>query len=770
MLQLLKTNKIRRTVLVSWFISYLVILIIPVIGNIFTYTQSRRALENEVNETNHLMLSNLQSDVDLVFQETEKIATELSYNSRVNEMMKQTEVTGAVNYLAYEISNDLQSYILSAGENLEIYLYFPKLEMIVTRTLCSGSANYFAAYYSGGDLTYPQWKELLTKSDKRMWISQSRAVNQGRGAIEFVRSLPVYYDFMDGAVVSVALDRDSLFDNMTMSDERTTVAILDQDRNVLASRGMEYAPGYFTGWEFQDGYNLLKFSYEGEKMAASYIDSSLYGLKYIYILPDKVFSHKIHNVWVSVVLSIILYVIMCLIVIQYALKINYSPVRDLMLVVDKLEDGAADKGSNEYNAISRVIDKLVSTNQSKDSELSRQEAVVRNHYLAKLLKGRADHANRVRGRLEELGIDYHRPGFVVALFYVDNFGTIFQDDGEKPFDEGINLAFFAVANIIEEFVSARFVCHVFECDGRLACIVNTSGSAQEKEDLCGRLTEAQAAVADYLEVFFTIAVSSSCRELSNLPKLYKEAEYAMEYRTIIGEGELIDYETIDQEEEDFLYYPLSTEQELMDLIKSGNSAAAKEVIEDVWKKNFEDHQISPQITQCLIYNLTSTMIKALNEISGKYRDRFFGDTQYVNDLLGCSTIQKLKVKIFDILEEICEFVGQENENNVALSDRVQAFIAENYSDPSLNVTMIGREFELTASYVSKLFTMQTGQKLLDYINHYRIERAKQLIRTDPETTVEKISERVGYTSTRTFFRVFKKVEGVSPSQYKERIQ
>ena len=69
------------------------------------------------------------------------------------------------------------------------------------------------------------------------------------------------------------------------------------------------------------------------------------------------------------------------------------------------------------------------------------------------------------------------------------------------------------------------------------------------------------------------------------------------------------------------------------------------------------------------------------------------------------------------------------------------------------------------SYTCSFFKNETGKTLNQYITEYRILRAKQLLK-DPEIKISTVSKLVGYSDGNYFAKLFKKVEGVSPSSYR----
>lgn len=70
------------------------------------------------------------------------------------------------------------------------------------------------------------------------------------------------------------------------------------------------------------------------------------------------------------------------------------------------------------------------------------------------------------------------------------------------------------------------------------------------------------------------------------------------------------------------------------------------------------------------------------------------------------------------------------------------------------------------NYLSHEFKKQTGITFTEYLNNKRIEEAKRLLRSTSDMTYE-IAEKVGYYNYRYFSQMFKKVVGLTPTQYRQ---
>lgn len=95
---------------------------------------------------------------------------------------------------------------------------------------------------------------------------------------------------------------------------------------------------------------------------------------------------------------------------------------------------------------------------------------------------------------------------------------------------------------------------------------------------------------------------------------------------------------------------------------------------------------------------------------------------------------------------------------------IKDFVHQNYSK-DVSIANVSEYFNLSPTYFSKLFHEKTGQKYIDFVTEVRMESAKKIIRNNPEISVKKTAEAVGYTSVRHFSKTFQRYTGVLPSNY-----
>lgn len=95
-----------------------------------------------------------------------------------------------------------------------------------------------------------------------------------------------------------------------------------------------------------------------------------------------------------------------------------------------------------------------------------------------------------------------------------------------------------------------------------------------------------------------------------------------------------------------------------------------------------------------------------------------------------------------------------------------AYIGEHYHEPNIGVAAIAQHLGLSEGHLSHTFKKETDYTLLNYLTRYRIHRAMELLR-DCRLKVYEVAEQVGYRDIAYFSATFKKLVGMSPSEYQD---
>ena len=101
-------------------------------------------------------------------------------------------------------------------------------------------------------------------------------------------------------------------------------------------------------------------------------------------------------------------------------------------------------------------------------------------------------------------------------------------------------------------------------------------------------------------------------------------------------------------------------------------------------------------------------------------------------------------------------------------DRVINDIREHYTE-DIQLTTLASKYSVSIARLSTDIKKKIGMTFSDYVTQLRIQRAKELL-PDESMSISEIAEIVGYNDYFYFIKVFKKVQGISPSKYRKTLQ
>ena len=122
-------------------------------------------------------------------------------------------------------------------------------------------------------------------------------------------------------------------------------------------------------------------------------------------------------------------------------------------------------------------------------------------------------------------------------------------------------------------------------------------------------------------------------------------------------------------------------------------------------------------------------------------------------------IDNLKIALFQ-RQVSQQDLFQEERAIHGLTRYLQEHLAE-----EISLSVLAEQFHLSAQYISQLFKNEIGVGFLTYLTNIRMEQAKKLLLTT-SLPIAQVSEQSGYGHYRVFTKVFKKSEGITPSQYR----
>jgi two-component system response regulator YesN len=141
-----------------------------------------------------------------------------------------------------------------------------------------------------------------------------------------------------------------------------------------------------------------------------------------------------------------------------------------------------------------------------------------------------------------------------------------------------------------------------------------------------------------------------------------------------------------------------------------------------------------------------------SDLSGEVLD-YFDNLTEVSSYLYTTIVTALKIELHEaqkcsnIVEMIIHYVDSNYEKNFTVKD-------------------IAYQFAINPNYFSMLFKKAKGQGFIEYVNSRKIDAACKLLLSTSTKSVTEIAESLGFGDVQYFFKLFKRMKGLTPLEYK----
>jgi len=291
-----------------------------------------------------------------------------------------------------------------------------------------------------------------------------------------------------------------------------------------------------------------------------------------------------------------------------------------------------------------------------------------------------------------------------------------------------------------------------------------AASEDAKRDLVGAAEAVARTIGDQASGSPRFGISGEKSSLSELFEAYEEAVEALNSIRIGSGSAVLSVFRGDAGKPTTLVEPWERADELLFFIESGNKAKTAEWI----VKLFEHYSSVPELTLGEVKSECRLLVQEVRDVLHR---NFLIDgshspsSSFEAALAGFFDADAIRDYLLNVLPSVADMMsGQNLYSSEQIVDNIKAYIRNNFNKV-LTLDKISSLFFLNPSYCSFLFKEKTGINFIDYVNQIRIDKAKELLEgTDDK--VYKIAKSLGYDNTKYFFRVFKKLTGLTPEEYR----
>ena len=753
---------IKRSVLFQFFVSYLCILVFTLFATSLLNYQTTNILKRENNRANAAILKQFSYALDDKFNNMLQLAVQ-AYNgteselSLVNPYSKndQDKLSPYAKYRAHTFLHTLNT----ATKNIEsVFIYYSSGNYIISLDSSIPSEEFYHCYYRSDYFTLENWNDILKSHIEGFTRFPSK---YGDTSIAFIYS-PFSPKKNIHDKVFVVFNLYALQQILANSKWESNGAFLvyNSSGSLLASTNSYYNDIDLSPYFHMDGF--FNMEYEGTEYVCKIIQSPSTKCYYASVTPKALaaepvfYSQKLGFIFALVFIPIGL--LACYILSRR----NYIPFKRLIQWIDEksMYDPESFERGNEIDILEKVLqlsfkerEKLITQIHNRKNELI--IASIRD-----LLYGTSSQGSSVKEIFEKNDLSLLSNQFAIILINIERKYSSYKESSYSR-----DLLGFIITNVIEELASKKHQGFVVSIDAnRYSCLVNFSPSdiSTLQQDLLSIAQEGKKFLEENFGIYFTVSLSSIHADLDGIHQAFQEAIYAMEYRLTVGSNQIIPYK--EKSQYDSIYtFSFKTDHSINLFIKEPkDDVQIHSFVRELFDNSRIDSNTCPAVAKDFIYDVAGSLCKAINDMMPEnipWKENIY------NRLINCDTLELFRSELINILKEYQKYL-MEKSYLFSISAQVRKYVEENFHNPNLSVNTLGEEFNLSPSYLSKIFKAENEISIPDYISKIRINNAKELLK-NTDKTIQEIAEETGFLSSSVFIRVFKKIEGITPGAYRK---
>lgn len=745
------------------------------------YQQVVGRMETEFNQMHQNQIENRARNVDDQLAYLEMNLSHWAFEPRFGNALRTLDFVYYFNE-TQEIVTTL--YVLQGSHPLiksaQLYLQEPKPILFnrdYTELNDEAKVQAYDRYLSMGNHVY--WTDWVSSinSDTATSTNDSPLHTDAGNALVLVHKIPGESINPFGALI-ITLDNEkvaSLLKTLTPYDEGLTF-LMDQEGNTLVT-GNPGTAGETSAFEQQlkeevalhAGNRSFLFRYEDQTYSVSYGSLSRIDSDWTYVsaAPLTSVTSPVKLVSKIIVIASIGSLILGLLLSWFASRRIYSPVARMLhlLTPGRNETTPTDAKLDEFELLEQQWNELTSRSVTAHRQLQEQLPHLRDSFVLQLVQGHlyAYNEKDLQQRMRHLGFELEGQQFLLVQMYFTGYEQLQGRFGSQ--DTG--LVTFAAVNITQEVAKNYFrqisVMNFHDLSSAMLVIAPQDEPVKSQAMLWGQ--ELVEVIGRTLKLKVTLMISRPAASLQELPGRFVEMEQAVAYRSVDEGSQILDLE--DEEcfrRNEAASYPLGLERELLQAVRLGKQTEAERVLEQFMSEITRTGSTEFQVQQMMLQLLGSIQHMMLQ--TGVTPYKLFGGSNMYERLSGIREPVQMRQWMMNevFIPYIQEVEVRSQEPLKLVVERTMLYIDTHYrSDISLE--NCADEEQMTPYALSKAFKQVSGINFIDYLTRVRMDAAKQLLR---ETTmkINDVAAAVGYQHS-YFNRIFKKQEGVTPSQYRD---
>ena len=735
-------KKVFQNAVFRFLISYLLVLVVPMLIVSMGFQVAFRIVENNLKVTHINMLQRSADVIENELLDMETMALQVANASSILDMAAQNR--GDENYVmtALDALDDFTLYLnyrdIELMKSQSAYIYFRNTDLVMFEKSYY-KPEIFKPYLEKWGISYEDWREKM--QDPELVAPEFGRMGEGFAYV-FPFSKRMFGERQ--GVIVFQIDENMLFEKMRFinnldSQETYLVEILDASGEQLwVSNTLEQFPS-LEPEELRAGY------LEKEGLSIIVAHSETLNWYYVLALPVQESLAELAALKNTVLLLMVAAALGSMVLsLMQAVK-KGKPVEEALQALTP--EGEA----REYANLGTAVSGMVKRHEDILEEAEKNRPRLQKNFFDELLNADFSTEVQLRTEAEKLGVDIDNQIYQTAyvqLFSENDFSTV-------------------DAQTINEIkiLSRLMKTHMWERCGHNVWFHKKNYNSEiaifaidhMEEDVIDFIQETMDWMRQECQVEISSGIGGTCNNLLLIWRSMEEAAIALENCT--RENPVIGYHA-DLVNSSEYYFPAIAEEKLKECLSAGQWQETKDILTLLETENCRNRSLRRSQFIKLNRRIMDLLGQVWKQEELKEKAFWLNEVFMQPEIAGEEYFRRLR----QLCRKICnDNVEKKQEQRGLLVEEIKEYIREHYCEPDMGLSRVGGEFRMSESYLSTLFKEQSGGNFADYVEALRIERACELLQ-NTDNTVNDVADAVGYNSVQSFRRAFKRVKGVSPKE------
>jgi two-component system response regulator YesN len=763
-----RKNGVNREILFKFLIPYVVVLIIPLVLGFIYYSTTASIVDKDEEVANLAILKQCSLILDQRFDEINSIVNQIESNPYVYSFENYSApFTYPNSYRINETKNNLYDVKSSNDFILNYFLLFNKSKLVLNNNIVYRYQDFYNLYFDYKSLNYSQWLKMISSDVTGNFtigyqpvssVELHASTQAGKTDYNVVTyMLPLLSSNMRNGYIMLLIDNKDivqLLSQLNVSDGGCAY-IEDKSGKVItgiASGNVDLhkvQKDIIGKYDLHDGVSSVRIN--NKNMIVNCIQSKTSGLQYVGVQSPGVALVKLHYVHFLIIMVFLFSLLFGILASVFLAKKSSKPIEEIMNGISGYKKSG--EKIDVYSYIKNAINSLAKNNEMLKAEVAAQMPILRVSFLNRLFKGEFISENEIKKIMTNIKIDFEGDSFFVVIFkYILNITQQYEAD----YDE-MNGFKIVVRKTVDLLLNEESLYYDVEedklsflfCDRKSGQNSTDESSTKLVEDILEKLPVA-------LRKKIIVSVGGVAYSLLDISKSYEQARMTLEFNSNQIKNGVLKYDPLAVRDEIY-HLPQDIQYQLLKCVKAGDKGKTKQLLHELFTENFLQKNLPISMRKLFIYELFAIIIKFASQIS--MDDNEFQKIVVCLDKLDhLSELRQVQL-ITETYWQVCDYMNGQMENQmIGIINDIILYIKKDYVNADLSLAKVSDQFSINEAYLSHLFKQQTGKNFSVYIEELRMEQAMELLK-NTDLSINEIAQKVGYYSSNTFCRAFKRVNG-----------